>query len=128
MSWGSRRSRLAPQRRLRLVIDASVLLAAPAGRPDGPPSLLIEAARQGTIEMIACETLLGELERGLEGDYFRERPVSGSACLTSHRPIADGLAHGGSRNTRARIVAEYLGTPPALVSRGGGASEPRPKT
>jgi len=39
---------------LRLVIDASVLLAAPAGRPDGAPPLLIEAARQGTIEMIAC--------------------------------------------------------------------------
>lgn len=58
---------------MRLVIDASVLLAAPAGRPDGPPSLLIEAARQGTVEMIACETLLGELERGLEGEYFRER-------------------------------------------------------
>lgn len=57
----------------RLVLDASVLLAAPAGRPDGAPSLLVEAARSGAIEMIACETLFGELERGLEREYFRDR-------------------------------------------------------
>jgi putative PIN family toxin of toxin-antitoxin system len=57
----------------RLVLDASVLLAAPVGRPEGSPSLLIEAARSGAIEMIGCETLFGEFERGLEGRYFRER-------------------------------------------------------
>lgn len=57
----------------RLVLDASVLLAAPVGRPDGSPSLLVEAARSGAIEMIACETLFVEFERGLEGRYFRHR-------------------------------------------------------
>lgn len=57
----------------RLVVDASVLLAAPVGRPEGSPSLLIEAARAGTFEMIACETLFGEFERGLVGRYFRDR-------------------------------------------------------
>jgi len=57
----------------RLVLDASVLLAAPVGRPDSSPSLLVEAARSEAIEMIACEKLLGEFERGLEGRYFRDR-------------------------------------------------------
>jgi len=57
----------------RLVLDASVLLAAPVGRPEGSPSLLIEAARSGVIEMIACETLFAEFERGLENRYFRDR-------------------------------------------------------
>lgn len=58
---------------MRLVIDASVLLAAPVGRPDNAASLLIEAARTDTIEMIACETLFGEFERGLTSSYFRDR-------------------------------------------------------
>ncbi len=57
----------------RLVLDASVLLAAPVGRPEGSPSLLIEAARSGAIEMIACDTLLAEFERGLGSRYFRDR-------------------------------------------------------
>lgn len=57
----------------RLVLDASVLLAAPVGRPEGSPSLLVEAARSGAIEMIACETLLSEFQRGLVGRYFRDR-------------------------------------------------------
>lgn len=57
----------------RLVLDASVLLAAPVGRPESSPSLLVEAARSGAIEMIACEILFGEFERGLGRRYFRDR-------------------------------------------------------
>lgn len=78
---------------MRLVIDASVLLAAPAGRPDGPPSLLIEAARQGTIEMIARETLPGELESGLEGEYdylvALARAAGADAIITGDRDLLD---------------------------------------
>lgn len=57
----------------RLVLDASVLLAAPVGRPEGSPSLLVEATRSGAVELVACETLLGEFERGLASRYFRDR-------------------------------------------------------
>jgi len=35
--------------------------------------LLVEAARSGAIEMIACETLFGEFRRGRAGRYFRDR-------------------------------------------------------
>ncbi len=54
----------------RLVLDASVLLAAPVGRPEGSPALLVEAARSGIIEMIACEALFAEFD---QGRYFRDR-------------------------------------------------------
>ena len=57
----------------RVVVDASVLLAAPLGRPESSPSLLLEAARVGAIELIACETLFAEFDRGLESSYFRDR-------------------------------------------------------
>lgn len=57
----------------RLVLDASVLLAAPVGRLEGSPALLVEAARSGVIEMIACEALFAEFDRGLQGRYFRDR-------------------------------------------------------
>ncbi len=67
----------------RLVLDASVLLAAPVGRPEGSPSLLVEAARSGAIEMIACETLFAEFERGLEGRYFRDRVREDERVLLS---------------------------------------------
>jgi putative PIN family toxin of toxin-antitoxin system len=65
----------------RLVIDPSVLLAAPVGRPEGSPSLLIEAARSGVIEMIACETVVREFERGLENRYFSERVLPEERAL-----------------------------------------------
>jgi len=67
----------------RLVLDASVLLSAPVGRPESPPSLLVEAARSGAFEMIACETLFGEFERGLEGRYFRDRVRDPERALLS---------------------------------------------
>lgn len=85
----------------RLVLDASVLLAAPVGRPEGSPSLLVEAARSGVIEMIACETLFVEFERGLQGRYFRARvmPAESSACSTSRGPV-------GSRRDAGRLSQE----------------------
>ena len=57
----------------RVVLDASVLLSAAVGRPDSPPSLLLDAARSGKIEMVACERLLAEVRAGLAGPYFRSR-------------------------------------------------------
>jgi uncharacterized protein len=57
----------------RFVVDASVLLSAVVARPDSHPSLLLDAVRAGDIEMVACERLLDEVRRGLEGRYFRER-------------------------------------------------------
>lgn len=57
----------------RLVVDASVLLAAPVGRPENAASLVIEAARSGTVDMVACEMLFVEFERGLTSSYFGDR-------------------------------------------------------
>jgi len=57
----------------RFVVDASVLLSAVIAKPDSHPSLLLDAIRAGEIEMVACERLLDEVRRGLDGRYFRER-------------------------------------------------------
>lgn len=57
----------------RVVVDASVLLLAVIAKPDSHPSLLLDAVRAGDIEMVACERLLDEVRRGLEGRYFRDR-------------------------------------------------------
>lgn len=57
----------------RFVVDASVLLSAVIAKPDSHPSLLLDAVRAGDIEMVACEHLLGEVRRGLDGRYFRDR-------------------------------------------------------
>lgn len=57
----------------RVALDANILLSATVGRPDGPPSVLLDAARSGEIEMVACEELLGEVSRGLASSYFRHR-------------------------------------------------------
>jgi uncharacterized protein len=74
----------------RLVIDASVLLVAPVGRPDGSPALLIEAARSRVIEMIVCPTLLAEFERGLASSYFQKRvlPAERTMLVDLLRSIA----------------------------------------
>lgn len=87
----------------RLVIDASVLLAAPVGRPDGPPALLIEAARTGAIEMVACEVLIAEFERGLQSRYFQER------VLTEERGLLVALIRG------LATVADDPVDPPRVV-------------
>lgn len=58
----------------RLVLDANILLSAAVGRPDSPPSLLLDAARSGQIEIIACEQLLEEVRRDSPA------PTSAIAC------------------------------------------------
>ena len=57
----------------RLVIDASVLLSAAVAAPDTPLSQLMGAVQSGAAEMVVCDRLLGEVERGLARPYFRER-------------------------------------------------------
>lgn len=90
----------------RLVLDASVLLAAPVGRPEGSPSLLVEAARSGAIEMIACETLFGEFQRGLRERQFL-RAVDVGTVETNGAPggsppkresLTWGIRHVGHRH------------------------------
>lgn len=62
-----------------------MLLAAPAGRPDGAPSLLVEAARSGTIEMIACRV------RDPGDDYLvaLARAAGAEAIVTGDRDLLD---------------------------------------
>ena len=57
----------------RLVLDASVLLAALAGRPQAPPALLLTGAHNGDFEAVACATLITEVRHGLRKPYFRNR-------------------------------------------------------
>lgn len=57
----------------RLVIDASVLLSAAVAAPDTPLSQLIGAVQSGAAEMVVCDRLVGEVERGLASPYFRRR-------------------------------------------------------
>ena len=57
----------------RLLLDASVLLSAAVARPGTPTALLLDAVEDGTVEMVACERLFGEVSRGFEGSYFRDR-------------------------------------------------------
>ena len=57
----------------RVVLDASVLLSAAVGRPESPPSVLLDAVRSGEIDMVACERLLAEVRDGLATRYFRGR-------------------------------------------------------
>ena len=57
----------------RLLLDASVLLSAAVARPGTPTALLLDAVEDGTVEMVACGRLIGEVSRGLESSYFRER-------------------------------------------------------
>lgn len=33
----------------------------------------MDAVEDGKVEMVACERLIGEVRRGLEGSYFRKR-------------------------------------------------------
>jgi putative PIN family toxin of toxin-antitoxin system len=57
----------------RLVIDTSVLLSAAVAAPDTPLSQLMGAVQSGAAEMVVCDQLLDEVERGLENRYFRKR-------------------------------------------------------
>jgi putative PIN family toxin of toxin-antitoxin system len=72
----------------RIVVDASALLSASVAAPDTPLSLLLGAVRAGTVETVVCDHLLGEVRRGLESRYFRER-ISDE----EREGILDGIAH-----------------------------------
>ena len=74
----------------RFLLDASVLLSAAVARPGTPTSVLMDAVEDGKVEMVACERLLGEVRRGLEGSYFRERLLTGDrrAVLTALERVA----------------------------------------
>jgi PIN domain len=84
----------------RVVLDASVLLlSATVGRPDSPPSLLVDAVRSGEVEVIACDHVLIEVRNGLAGGYFRDRVSDDerTAFLAMLRTLAAPLA---DRSTR----------------------------
>ncbi|MGH2984931.1 MAG: putative toxin-antitoxin system toxin component, PIN family [Solirubrobacterales bacterium] len=74
----------------RLLLDASVLLSATVARPGTPISLLLDAVEDGKVQMVACEHLLDEVRRGLNGPYFRERLPADDreAVLTGLKRIA----------------------------------------
>jgi predicted nucleic acid-binding protein len=76
----------------RVLLDASVLLSAAVARPGTPISLLMDAVEDGRVEFVACERLIGEVRRGLEGPYFRER------LPAEHREaVLTGLHRGHAR-------------------------------
>jgi uncharacterized protein len=56
-----------------LVIDTSVLLSWAVAAPDTPLALLMGAVGSGAAEMVVCDRLIGEVQRGLDGHYFRNR-------------------------------------------------------
>jgi len=57
----------------RFVLDANILLAALAGRPDAPPALLLAGIHSGDLEAVACPLLVGEVLDNLEKPYFRAK-------------------------------------------------------
>jgi putative PIN family toxin of toxin-antitoxin system len=87
----------------RVVLDASVLLSATVGRPESPPSLLLDGVRSGEIEMVACEQLLTEVRDGLASPYFQDR-------LTDR----EGAAFVAMLRTLAVILADPISPPPVL--------------
>lgn len=58
---------------IKLVVDASILVAAVVADPESPPGLVLTAARAGQLEMVACPHLLEEVERALRRPYFARR-------------------------------------------------------
>lgn len=74
----------------RVVLDASVLLSAIVARPESPPAVLLEGVRSGTLEMVACEQLLEEVQAGLGGRYFADRvdDAEGMLILAAMRALA----------------------------------------
>ncbi len=57
----------------RFVLDANVLLAALAGRPDAPPALLLVGVHNSDLEAVACSLLIDEVRDNLKKPYFRAR-------------------------------------------------------
>lgn len=71
----------------RFVVDASTLLSATVARREGPLAVLLDAVTSGAVEIVVCDALLGELHRGLESPYFRDR-VSPNAAAAYEAMIA----------------------------------------
>jgi uncharacterized protein len=57
----------------RFVLDANILLAPLAGRPDAPPALLLAGAHNGDLEAVACPLLIEEVRDNLKKPYFRAK-------------------------------------------------------
>jgi uncharacterized protein len=57
----------------RFVLDANILLAALAGRPDAPPALLLSGVHNGDLEAVACPLLIEEVRDNLKKPYFRAK-------------------------------------------------------
>lgn len=72
-------------------IDANVLVSAIGSRGEGHPWLVLQAARSGQVEVIACEHLLTEVERALASRYFAERitPTERAAAVDALRALAE---------------------------------------
>lgn len=87
----------------RLLLDASVLLSAAVARPGTPLALLMAAVEDGEVEMVACDHLLDEVSRGLEGPYFRDRLPE-----EDRGQIPEGLA-------RIAAMHDDPESPPALL-------------
>jgi hypothetical protein len=78
-----------------------VLLSASVAAPDTPLSQLMGAVRSGDAEMVVCDQLLGEVERGLNSRYFRGR-------LTEEEreelpPVGRGVSQIGGRTPRSGV-------------------------
>ena len=63
----------------RLVVDASTLLAAVVGRPQGTPALILSAVLDSEFEAVVCPHLMDEIRRGLASEHFRQRLRKGQA-------------------------------------------------
>lgn len=57
----------------RFVLDANILLAALAGRPDAPPALLLAGVHNGDLEAVACPLLIEEFRDNLKKPYFHAK-------------------------------------------------------
>lgn len=57
----------------RFVLDANILLAALAGRPDASPALLLAGTHNGDLEAVACPLLIEEVRDNLKKPYFRAK-------------------------------------------------------
>jgi putative PIN family toxin of toxin-antitoxin system len=74
----------------QLVLDANILLAALAGRPQASPALLLAGVHNGDFEAIACPALIAEVRGGLRKPYFRARltELEGQEAIDAYADLA----------------------------------------
>jgi uncharacterized protein len=79
----------------RFVLDANIVLAALAGRPDAPPALLLAGVHNGDLEAVACPLLIEEIRDNLEKPYFRARlnELEAHEALEAYSAVAVMLAN-----------------------------------